>query len=794
MNLLKRTKYHKHLGFSLMQTSIALAVSAIVMSAVLPGGGVSDESAKLAITKQRMTAIEEATKKFMATNYRRPCPANGTLAPTDASFGAEATPTGTCTTGANFTTGNIALTGLMTSSMAAGIVPVRALGLPDEYALDGFGRRFMYVVDRNATSSTTCRNMQSVGTKGIVRVRNASTDTAAKDLVMAALISYGKDGHGAFPPGGSTVANRINTFSSDANSQMNAFVNSVATTMPSSFGTSSVIVKRESSGTFDDIVYYDESTKDKCCVGMNCNQGFRINGYARPIDITAGINYVAGDFDGDGNKDLAVSNHDYDSSSVSVFFSVNTGWPVGTAGTTLANEVEKNSIAWTIFNSNRLNYVGYSMAAGDVTGDNRDDLVILGEGVGFIIYQSPPYTTGVQELPLSTISDDDDYNMGIDITHSGTGKPGAIAIGDIDADGYKDIIFATEETPSASGINAGSEVAVIWGRDARDFSREFDIGSSDSFYLYSSGATLTVPLKFSSYLHSMATGNINGDVYADIVMGAPTIIPGFNALVSVFGRDRSSWASPHHNIEPDVFGGTNGFTLLDDSGGSNFGQSVAVADMNKDGLDDALSPSTTYILGFYGKSGAYTPLWDLATASFAGGALFAVDIIADRPPGATLNNDKTILNAADVNADGRPDIILSNSSAYMSNAANAGMTYVMFNPTTAMGYASNGFANFAGNAMFTATNNGYATFNGTKGFVIEGAAGDYASNAGVIDLNLDKKMDVVVAAPGYDHAITPATALYVIYGRNNTDWRSRYTAASATPANWPKIDLTDLNP
>ena len=68
-------------GFSLIWVAVAVAVIGIVVAASLPGGQLGSDALKNAITKQRMEKIEDATKAFMATNYRRPCPADGTLAP-----------------------------------------------------------------------------------------------------------------------------------------------------------------------------------------------------------------------------------------------------------------------------------------------------------------------------------------------------------------------------------------------------------------------------------------------------------------------------------------------------------------------------------------------------------------------------------------------------------------------------------------------------------------------------------------------------------------------------------------
>lgn len=755
------------------------------MAAVLPGSNSNDEVTKINITKQRMAAIEEATKKFMTTNYRRPCPANGTLTTANASFGTETTSPGVCT-GANFGPHLSTYTGLSSSYVVGGMVPVRALGLPDEYALDGFGRRFTYLVDRQATSAYYCRGAQSVGTKGMIKIRNASTDTITKDFVMAALISYGKDGHGAFPAApAATIAltDRINTYSSDANTLANAFVNSsFAYTNNTTFTGS--IVKRDASSTFDDIVYYEEATKNKCCMGKRCYQGFRMDANASALDISAGISYVSGNFNGDAIKDLAIANYNGDGDVVTVLYgSIGSiysthPWPIPTTSYAVSAD---GSNGWSVNKDIDIDYFGYSLAAGDFTGDGIDDLFILGSGMGLVMYASPLDYYGDPSLRISTITDSLDYSTGVNIIHTGSGVPGSAAMADVDGDGYDDIIFNTQSVGDATGINNGPEVAIIWGRESGDVSKflDPDAGSENGIYLYSA-----TPYQFNALNHSIATGDVSGDGVQDIVFGAPTLSFPIGAILSVFGRARDDWGAPHE-VDADAFSGTTGYVMVDDSGGTVLGSSVAVADINKDGYDDAMGVSSSFIIGLNGRSAAYA-----AYMTVTGYVTFYVNHATNRPAGAAALGTQPLSNTVstgDVNGDGRPDILLSNPYAYMNNAANAGMTYVIFNPTTSMGYASTGFG---AHTMFTAANSGYANFNGTKGFVIEGAASNYIGNSGVLDFNGDNKADVIVPAPGYNSG---ASGMYVVWGRNNADWSSRTTTASDTPSLFPKIDLTDWN-
>src|SRR5438045_3526247 len=154
-------------GFSLIQISILLAVGGLMAAASLPGGDAGDTNARVRQTYKRMTRIEDAMKSFMTANQRRPCPASGTYAESSQYFGREAATPGTCTgstPASDFTDGG---------NIVAGVVPTKALNLPDEFMYDGFGRRFTYAVDKRATLGTSCAST----TTGGITVRSSSGGT-----------------------------------------------------------------------------------------------------------------------------------------------------------------------------------------------------------------------------------------------------------------------------------------------------------------------------------------------------------------------------------------------------------------------------------------------------------------------------------------------------------------------------------------------------------------------------------------------------------------------------------------
>ena len=255
-------------GFSLIWVSVLVTVVGILLTATLPTGRNSGLE-KSAEALSRVQRIEEAMRGFMAANGRRPCPADATLSQTSRDFGREAQTPGVCAGGApeaNF------LDDPSTPTVVAGAVPVRTLSLSDEYAVDAYGHRLIYVVDLAATDAATCRQMKATKTNGAVRILSRFDALAADDYVMWAIVSYGADAHGAFPENGGGFARRLNTGNANPDTLLNAFV-----TPSFAIRFTGSLVRHEpvydKSNGFDDLVWFQSATKNVCCVGPLCNSG-----------------------------------------------------------------------------------------------------------------------------------------------------------------------------------------------------------------------------------------------------------------------------------------------------------------------------------------------------------------------------------------------------------------------------------------------------------------------------------------------------------------------------------------
>lgn len=273
------TSLRKNSGFSLLELSVVLTIIAVVMAMTLTSFIGNLEKSQEDDTKARMKIIQQALLDFRRAHGRLPCPANLTTALSNANFGVSSAQMGACTGGtpaSNFSTnlsrtatvasGATAITSTNTSGVlayaysifnatafpqgavlsaitsgtaatsaapssaaitgqaviyghvAAGAVPVRTLNLPDEYAMDGWGRRIFYGVSAPLTAVDGFSTTPVSNTASRITINNVN-GTAITSTAAYVLVSYGVNGHGAFPRDGGVA--RLDVGSTNTNEREN---------------------------------------------------------------------------------------------------------------------------------------------------------------------------------------------------------------------------------------------------------------------------------------------------------------------------------------------------------------------------------------------------------------------------------------------------------------------------------------------------------------------------------------------------------------------------------------------
>jgi prepilin-type N-terminal cleavage/methylation domain-containing protein len=247
--------------------------------------------------------------------------------------------------------------------------------------------------------------------------------------------------------------------------------------------------------------------------------------------------------------------------------------------------------------------------------------------------------------------------------------------------------------------------------------------------------------------YSLATGDINGDGIADLVIGAPYGNGNRGYVYIIFGS-ASGFSSP---FDLSSLNGTNGFRLDGVTAGDMAGLTVATGDINGDGKADIIigaynaNGANGYVYVVFGKAGSRAANTVLNTGAgnlIDGTQGFRLDgVLAGFRVGGSLA-------AGDINGDGLPDLVVGTSNVRSS----PGYTYVVFGKSSGWG-ATTQLNTGAGNLI-----------DGTKGFRLDGVtANDYAGSAlAVGDVNGDNKSDLIIGAYNANSA---GGYVYVVFGK-----------------------------
>jgi FG-GAP-like repeat/FG-GAP repeat len=387
----------------------------------------------------------------------------------------------------------------------------------------------------------------------------------------------------------------------------------------------------------------------------------------------------AGDVNGDGYGDLIVGIPRFTSPEslegvAQLFLGSATG-----ISTTASFQFELNTAGANLGES--------VCTAGDVNGDGYSDVIvgarIYGLGGGAAVFLGGPYSTNLVA------------------TNSGFGgAAGALQgacvanAGDVNGDGYTDALIGA---PGASNGQAGEGLAYL------HYGSATGIPVAPSLTLEANVAGAQFGASVSS------AGDVNGDGYADVLIGAPLNGAGITYLY--LGSAGGLVPAPNTTR----------------SAGGLFGSTVAPAgDVNHDGYGDI-------IIGSPGTGEAYVYKGSI------GGLMLAPHVVLSEPPAAGLFGC-SVATAGDVNGDGYSDVIVGARNA-TNGQANEGLAYVYHGSMTGLvtPFARRLEANLAG-----------ADFG--------------VSVAGAGDVNGDGFFDVVVGADLWESGQIDEGAAFIYHG------------------------------
>jgi len=399
----------------------------------------------------------------------------------------------------------------------------------------------------------------------------------------------------------------------------------------------------------------------------------------------------AGDVNGDGFDDLLIgapyrnaegNNKPFAGESYVVF-----GKPDWSATPTLDLLTLNGTNGFTLFGVEGGDLSGWAVSvAGDLNRDGFDDLLIgtysgdaagnakSGAGESYVVFGKPNWSS-TPTLSLGTLNGTDGFTLfGIDAHDlSGVSVSGA---GDVNGDGFDDLLIGAPNGDASGNTKADAgESYVVFGKADWSATPVLELAALDG----TNGFTLFgIDPEDNSGNVVRGVGDVNGDGFDDILIGAPSANSGAGESYVVFGK--SDWAATP-TLGLDTLSGTNGFTLFGIDEFDHSSDSVSgVGDVNGDSFDDILigTPNANSVAGesylVLGKSDwSATPMLDLFTLGGSNGfTLLGID--------ESDGSGSAVSGAGDVNGDGFDDLLIgaARGDAAGNMTTDAGESYLVF--------------------------------------------------------------------------------------------------------------------
>ena len=481
------------------------------------------------------------------------------------------------------------------------------------------------------------------------------------------------------------------------------------------------------------------------------DRGYRLLGSVEGNNAGASVSGV-GDVNGDGFADLIVGAPyaDENGSNAGASYVV-----FGRGRTDVAEDVDLANLGdrgFHILGAAADDFSGRSVAgAGDVNGDGLADVIVgapyadangVVSGASYVVFGRRG-ADALEEVNLANLGD-----RGFRIVGEAAGDFVGFSVsgaGDVNGDGLADLVVGARYA-DASGVDSGASYVVF----GRELVQNVDLGN-----LGDRGFRIVGAAGNRTGFSVSGTGDLNGDGYADLIVGAPYSYGNGDVVGEsyvVFGRDS---AEDLENVDLGNLG-DRGFRMFG-AEAIAAGRSVSGAgDVNGDGFADLIlgapfeyasghASGVSYVV--FGQKDA-EDLVDVTLGNLGNRGFRIVGAAAHSYSGGSVSG------IGDFNGDGLADLLVGAPlDGRIGDADGAGASYVVFGRAGLAGLEEVKLGNL-----------------GDRGFRLAGdASGDFfgLSVSGAGDINGDGLADLIVGAPRSDANGEDAGAAYVLFGTSD---------------------------